>query len=163
MDVVYRYYNGVRGDARLLTTNNLLVGAAGFAEIGGFDVTMATSEDREFCERWRWNGKQIKYVPQAVVLHANRQTLHEFWLQQFGYGRGAYHVHAARRKRGERPDYREPSFHLAVGNWLGYPIARTRGWDRAKVALLLLMWQLANASGYLYEGLLSQCNVRPGR
>jgi GT2 family glycosyltransferase len=153
VDVVYRHYNSVPSDARLLATNNLVVGAAGFAEVGGFDASMATSEDREFCDRWRWQGKPVHYVPQAVVHHTNRRTLRGFWLQHFGYGRGAYNVHAARRRRGERQRYREFRFYLAPGNWLGYPLAQVRGWERLKVALLLVVWQVANASGYLYEAL----------
>ena len=158
VDLVYRHYNEERGDARLITTNNLLVGAAEFAEVGGFDASMAIAEDREFSDRWRWHGKHALYVPQAAVHHTNRQTLGEFWLQHFGYGRGAYHVHAARRRRGAGPGYRELRFHLDVGNWIAYPIAQARGWDRPKVALLLAVWQVANAAGFVYEALLS-----PGR
>jgi GT2 family glycosyltransferase len=150
VDVVYRYYNAVPGEARLLTTNNMLVGSAEFAQLGGFDVTMSTSEDREFCDRWRWHGGRIRYVPEAVVYHSNRQTLGAFWRQHVGYGRGAYLVQKARRQRGDRP-YRDAGFHLAAANWLGYPIAQTRGLIRAKVVCLLAVWQVANAAGFLSE------------
>jgi GT2 family glycosyltransferase len=153
VDVVYRHYNKELGHARLVTTNNLLVPASDFAEVGGFDPTMAASEDREFCDRWRWHGKQTLYVPQAVVRHTNRQTFQGFWLQHLAYGRGAYHVQAACRRRGES-EHPEFAFHLDVGNWIGYPISQARGWERPKVAGLLVVWQLANLTGFAYEAML---------
>ena len=149
---LYEYYNTGRGGARFFTSNNIALSAERFREIGGFDVGYrgAAGEDRQFCEDWRRRGWPMRYAPGAVVRHAHALTLRKFWRQQFNYGRAAHHFHIKRAALAGGAVRVEPwSFY---GRLLWYPVT-VRHQKPIRQAALLLVSQVANASGFFRERL----------
>jgi GT2 family glycosyltransferase len=148
IDVGYEQNNGDLGAARFFTSNNLLVPAAAFAELGGFDETFTTSEDRDFCDRWVSRGFSLRYVPGAIVYHAHDLTLKSFIRQQFAYGRGAARYHKAHARRWNRRVTIEPSFYAKL--FLS-PFRLSKGRRALQQSLLLQVWNVVNLVGFLYE------------
>ena len=74
LDLVYAYYNADPSRARFFASNNLALPAKLFREIGGFNTTFRTSEDRELCDRWRHCGFEMTYAPEAIIYHAHELT-----------------------------------------------------------------------------------------
>jgi len=148
IDVGYEHNNADRAHARFFTTNNLVVPAAAFREIGGFDVSFRTSEDREFCDRWVASGRRLEYVPEAVVFHRHDLDLRGFVRQQYAYGRGAYEFHRLVAARANRRIRVEPSFYRKL---FLRPLDlddRRRG---AAMFALLQLWNLINTAGFVRQ------------
>ena len=157
IDAGYERHNSERGDAGFFTTNNLAVPAAGLRRLGGFEPRLRTSEDRDFCDRWIGAGGHMHYIPEALVRHYHFLTFRSFYGQHFRYGRGACLFHRLHREReGERIRL-EPSFYLGLH---GEAFRRYRHRHVIRIQALLLVWHVANAAGYLWEGI---AGVRPGR
>ena len=148
MDYLYAYHNADPASARFFTANNLAVLAARFRAIGGFDTQYIgmTAEDRELCDRWRSFGDHLTYAPEAVVYHLHHLGLPSFWRQQFNYGRGAAAFRRALGARGQSFRLQSLQFYLGL---LRYPWARARGRQALVLALLLVVSQLATATGLL--------------
>lgn len=158
--------NGICGDASQLLisylyedkatrmpffcTNNLAFPRRLLLEIGGFDETfpLAAAEDRDIC--WRWNERYpLRYVAEVAVVHHQNLDFRGFLRQHFRYGRGAFHFHARRGRRGgEGVQVAPVRFYLRMLRfpWSVYPagIATVH-------AVLLMISQVANAAGYFYE------------
>lgn len=148
---LYDYYNRGGNGARFFTTNNMAVGRADFLEVGGFDEQFprAAAEDREFCDRWRHQGRGLQYVPGMVVRHAHRLNAPRFFRQHFNYGRGAHYYHRIRAQRWSESLHIEP-----VGFYTGllrYPWGRCGTARALQLMTLLFSAQVANAFGFFYE------------
>lgn len=104
VDRLYAHFEaqGAHASTRFFTTSNLCVPTARFREFGGFGAgfPLAAAEDRDLCERWQQRGLPLRYQADAVVLHRHALTFRGFSRQHFRYGRGAYHLEGARRRRG---------------------------------------------------------------
>jgi GT2 family glycosyltransferase len=134
-------------DRRWFTTNNLLVPAAGFRELGGFDAAYRTAEDRDFCARWLDSGRPMSYEPAAIVGHSRRMGLVEFAALHFAYGRGAFRFHRDRRRLGA-PVAVEPSYYAALAR---AAFDRDSPGRTAALGGLLVVWHGANTVGFVYE------------
>jgi GT2 family glycosyltransferase len=136
--------NTAPGRASFLPSSNLLVPAARFREIGGFDASFSFpgGEDRDFCERWRHRGFELTWAPEAVVHHAPAARLRPFLRQHFNYGRGAS------RLRGATLQGSGLSFHLGL---LRYPFSVVPRRQAVRISALLAVCQLATAAGYLRD------------
>jgi GT2 family glycosyltransferase len=57
---------------RFFAGNNITVPRTGYLELGGFDERFgrAFAEDREFCVRWRAQGRKLVYAPEVILYHA---------------------------------------------------------------------------------------------
>jgi glycosyltransferase involved in cell wall biosynthesis len=144
----YAYYNPIPGQASFFASNNLTVPAAHFRSIGGFDVTFKTSEDRDFCDRWRHHGLQMTYAPEILINHSHPLNLCLFWRQHFNYGRGAYRYHQARARRGTGRFRPSPTFYMSLFfNSLMKEQKRRVVWMK----MLLVISQVANATGFFCE------------
>ena len=129
--VGYDQNNDDTGDARFFASNNLAFPAGGFRDVGGFDESFKTSEDRELCARWVLSGRRLAWERAAIVEHASPLTLGRFWRQHVAYGRGAYRYHATQSRRDARVRL-EPSFYARAGTRRAAPAAaRGRGHARA--------------------------------
>ncbi|MCA1815660.1 MAG: glycosyltransferase [Acidobacteria bacterium] len=161
IEVVYAHFNADPDDARFFASNNFAVSAARFREVGGFDDTFRTSEDREICARWRARGGKLTYAPEAVIRHAHPLTPRTLWRQHFGYGRGAQRFHRAAGGGARfKPDL---IFYLKLFSSGAARARRAAQLPRAAKLTLLLVWsQLANAAGFLYEGFQSRGEDRGG-
>ncbi|NOQ65561.1 MAG: glycosyltransferase [Methyloprofundus sp.] len=150
-DIVYRHYNARPLQARFFASNNMAVPAQLFAELEGFDASFRTSEDRELCDRCLHQGKQLVYIPEAIVYHAHRLNFSRYCRQHFGYGRGAYRFHRLRAQRNSGNMQKEMTFHLNLRNWLTVPFRQYKGLHAITLAILLVCWQQANLMGFVYE------------
>lgn len=131
------------GDARFLTSNNLLFPTAPLRELGGFETSLRTSEDRDLCDRWRLSGRRMDHVPDAIVLHRHLGGVREFWRQHVAYARGSRRYHVRHRERtGSLPPF-EPSFYGRLLRRPGEPALASRG--------LVTLWMAATACGYAAE------------
>jgi len=131
------------------TSNNLIIPATGFHNIGGFNPRYPfAGDDREVCYRWRRSGGKLAYVPDLMVLHFHHMNLAAFWRQHYRYGRGTlrYHLNRARYESQRYIELESMTFYL---NLLIYncrrpsPIAR-----RIRLALTLIS-QFATAMGFV--------------
>ncbi|MGQ0765849.1 MAG: glycosyltransferase [Gemmatimonadota bacterium] len=151
LDALFAWYNGNPEDAKFFPTLNLACGREAFLELGGFDPSfpLAAAEDRDFCDRWRERGGRLIHEPMAIVRHAHKLTMRSFMRQHFSYGRGAVHLHAARRQRGlNLPRLESLGFYRRI---LFHPFSRER---RVRTPILLGLAALTQASylaGYLFE------------
>jgi cellulose synthase/poly-beta-1,6-N-acetylglucosamine synthase-like glycosyltransferase len=149
---LYTYYNADPDQARFFTSNNLAMPTDRFHTMGGFDTTYTrtAAEDRELCDRWLHHGYRMTYAPEALVYHGHVLTFRTFWWQHFNYGRGAFHFHQARAQRACGRIRLEPlSFYL---NLLLYPFSQAQGRRAPLLVALLGVSQVANAVGFLWEG-----------
>ena len=155
IDLVYRHYNDPSGPALFLTANNMALPREAFLETGGFDAEFSagTAEDRELCERWLQAGRHIVYVPGLEVYHSHRLDLAGYFRQHFNYGRGARSFHRVCRDRRWRARGRDAGWQLRAHNWLLHPFRSGQSKPIQRM-LALLIWQIANGLGYLWQTLI---------
>jgi len=150
LEGAYRYYARRPGPGQFFASNNMGVPSAAFGALTGFDADFrVASEDRDLCDRWLDAGRDLRYVPEAVVLHAPHLTLGRFTRQYFNYGRGAFSYHRARRRRGGRGSATAFGQHTRFLVEVSRGLARRRAADQLRFGALLLLWQAANLAGYL--------------
>ena len=132
-------------------SNNLAVGAARFAEVGGFDESfpVAAGEDREFCDRWQAHGYQLLLASDAVVRHAHALSLRTFWCQHMNYGRGAFLLRQARSRRGRAALGLERFWFY--GRLVTYPVRAPGHRSAMRVMVLMLLSQVATALAFVRE------------
>ena len=153
VDYLYAYYNADHNHGRFFTSNNLALPADRFRLMGGFDTTfpLVGGEDRVLCVRWLHRGYQLTYAPEILIYHAHALTFRTFWRQHFCYGRGAFRFHRARVARSQESIRLEPlSFYQ---NLLRHPFSQVRGGRALSLAALMVVSQIANATGFLREKL----------
>jgi len=150
IDYLQSYYNRVPSDATFLTTSNLAVAKNAFFDANGFDTTfpLAAGEDREFCARWRRQGRNLDYIPEAIVLHAHELSFRSFIRQHFNYGQGAYYYHKIQAEAAGQSIHVEPvSFYWRL---LRYPWYKKVQSGRFWISALMALSQVANAIGFFY-------------
>ena len=148
-EIVYHFYNADPRDARFFTSNNMAAPANLLRALGGFDPRFHTAEDRDLCERWRQAGLRMVFTSDAVVRHHRVLNLQGFCGQHFAYGRGAALFHRLRSARGSSRFREHTAFHLACLSWPGLAWSKAPGLRAAPMAALLVLWQAANAAGFL--------------
>jgi glycosyltransferase involved in cell wall biosynthesis len=156
IDYLYRYHNHTESRARFFTSNNFVVSADLFWQVGGFDETMplAAGEDREFCDRWLENGFGMIYLPRAVIFHAHKLGVRSFLQQHFNYGRGAWQYRALRSQRTKTAVQLEsPQFYWRL---IRFPLTMGRDIRAYILTGMLGLTQAINAAGFLYERLVGQ-------
>ncbi len=153
IDCVYAFYNARPDDPRFFASNNMAVARELLEDAGGFDTETfrQASEDRELCDRWRHLGRRLSYVPEAKVLHAHRLDFPSFCRQHFAYGRGAARFHRLRTRRRSGRMWHDMPFHLQLPRLLREPLSRLPAGRRLRVLALLVVWQAANAAGFLLD------------
>jgi len=148
---LYAHFNRDAENPRFFTSNNMLIPAARFREIGGFDTTfpLAAGEDRAFCAHWLNNGWKMIYAPDAVVFHAHQMSLTGFLRQHFNYGRGAFRFHQLQLKTDSSKNRREsPAFYI---NLIFYPLSKSKSARAVLRTGLMFISQIATTAGYLWE------------
>ena len=153
IEFLYEYYNVDETGGRFFITSNLALPTQAFRQIGGFDTSfpLAAGEDRDLCDRWREAGLRMVYSDEAIVHHAHALGLRSFCRQHFNYGRGAFHLHRARARRGEGPLRVEPAdFYTRL---VGFPLGRVKGPRAVALSALMALSQAVYVTGYLTERL----------
>jgi GT2 family glycosyltransferase len=148
LDVVHEQFDRDGDSYRFFASNNLAMPADCYRRLGGFDVSFRTSEDRDFCDRWRAAGGKLTYVPGASMYHAHEMGLAAFMRQHYAYGRGAWRFHLARRRRGSGKMQIKGSFY-----WHCFRRASAQGGQAAGLSAMMCLWQLANAAGFFRQAL----------
>lgn len=153
IDFLYHYFDAHQTTARFFVTSNCALPTDLFREVGGFDLSFpfAAAEDRDLCERWQQRGWALVYVDDAIVIHTHPLTLGSYCRQHFTYGRGAWFLRHARRKRGGEPlRVRPAAFYSQL---VLFPLWKTP-WPRAIVlASLAALSQAAYVAGYLWQAI----------
>lgn len=147
-DFLYDYYEASKGNTPFFTTNNVGCSRAGFQKIGGFDESfpIAAAEDRDFGIRWREQGGQLVYVPDAIVGHLHDLSFRRFMRQHSNYGRGAHHLHKVIDQReADTIKFEGLKFYLRL---LSYPWTGDRRM-RVRQTALMFMSQVAMVGGYV--------------
>lgn len=129
-------------------------------EIGGFDENFKTAEDRDFCKRWKNYGFNMAYCTEATLHHAHKLTLASFIRQHFNYGRGSYDFYNKKSLHG--PGYFRDvlTFNFNPANLILYPFSKNQGLRGAYLALLMIIWQMVNGLGFLFEAVKKNLNYR---
>jgi GT2 family glycosyltransferase len=159
-DVVYARYNADLQNAQFFSNNNMALSRALFLQAGGLREDFRTAEDREFCDRWRHQGRRMVHVPEAVMDHAHGLSLAGYCRQHFNYGRGAASFHRLALARGSGQLQDDLRFHAQGLGWLRAPFTHASGWRSAQLLALMLLWQGVNALGMARE-LVSGSRPRP--
>jgi GT2 family glycosyltransferase len=146
---LFTYHNADPSQARFATTSNLALPADTFRTLNGFDPTFsfAGGEDYEFCIRWLSHGYRLRYAPEVVVYHTHLLDLRTFWRQHFHYGCGAFDIRRTgvfqrAEQRRQQPFFRRLFYYVCT---------QTRGRRTATLMALLMMAQVANLAGFLWE------------
>jgi glycosyltransferase involved in cell wall biosynthesis len=143
----YDHYNAIRHQARFFASNNMVVPAELFRQLGGFDESFKTSEDRELCDRWIHHGYRMTYAPEVVIYHAHPMSLKSFWKQHFSYGRGAFRFHQNRAEKGWGKFAIESNYYLKL---LRYPFVHGQSREGLALTAALFISQVANAAGFFW-------------
>lgn len=153
VDAVYRFYNADPISARFLATNNMTVRADLFAHVGGFhEGFRIASEDREFCDRWLHQKRQIVFCREIVIFHDHLLDFASFCRQHFNYGRGAYQYHYLRHERGSGSIKADMKFYTTLDTLLRPSLMKLKRTMATKVCVLLAVWQIMNLIGFLVQG-----------
>nr|MBA2449195.1 glycosyltransferase [Chloroflexota bacterium] len=162
LEYVYAYTREAPERGPFFASNNLALPADGFRQTGGFDPSFprAAAEDRELCDRWLRDGRDLAYAPEAVVHHTHALSLGTYWQLHVRYGRGAFRYHRARARRGAGPLKIRPSFYARL--LFCRPPGR-RGHRALLVSGLLVLSQVANAAGFAWEAIMSDDGGVPVR
>lgn len=146
IEVIYSHFNNDADAARFFASNNLALPLKRFREMGGFNASFITSEDRELCDRWLAHGLSMTYAPDAIIRHAHALTLRSLWRQHFAYGRGAWRFHHACTQRGHPPFKPDRVFYLKL---LRAAASHTNKRRAMQLSILLLWSQMANVAGFI--------------
>ena len=132
---------------------------------GGFDDTFQSpaSEDRELCDRWVQENRRLVYVPDAIVRHGHDLRLDSFSKQHFNYGRGAFNYHHRRAERGSGRMSDDFGFYRQLPTLLKEPLQRRSRGRALSILSLLVVWQIANATGYFFERVARSFRSRDSR
>ncbi|MCP5096736.1 MAG: glycosyltransferase, partial [Chloroflexi bacterium] len=147
-------YEAFAGSANaFFTSNNFAMAKSLFDDLAGFrsEMPLAAGEDREFCDRWQMSGRELMFVPEAVVNHGHGLTAVTFWRQHVNYGCGAWQYHQLRAAHQQHALKLEPfSFYR---NLLLFPLQRYSNVRGIVLMILLAVTQMANATGFFSEKL----------
>lgn len=148
LDVIHAHFNRDPQHASFFPSDNIAMSRAKFLEIGGFDPAFRCSEDRDLCDRWSAKGWRLIRWPQAIIDHAREMGFAGYCRQHYGYGKGAWRFHTARKQRGSGEFAVDGNFYLKCFKrpWQSESIIRA-----IPLTLLLLTWQVANTAGFFTE------------
>jgi len=80
--------------------------------------------------------------------------------QYFNYGRGAWYFHRLRRQRKHGRMWHHARMHAALPARLVEPISQVPPQLRLQTILLIVVWQLANLTGFAWQGVLDVFTIR---
>ena len=152
LEMVYDHFNRDSENAYFFASNNMAMRRDALLGISGFDETFrVASEDRDLCDRWRLAGRRLFWIKDAQVEHRHAQTPVGFCCVHFCYGRGAFFFKDKRKQCHSGSMADDFRFHRS---WPGMVLAKAQRYrtpSRSMIFLNLLLWQVANAVGFLAE------------
>ena len=97
------------------------------------------------------------------MVHEHRTSFIGFVKQYFNYGKGAWYFHKRRRYRGGKAAVPVTDLHVRLWQHIRGSMRELSTGMRIKVWFLLLVWELANAAGFLWQALKEFFSRSPGR
>jgi glycosyltransferase involved in cell wall biosynthesis len=114
-------------------------------EVGGFDETIPTCEDTDYCMRVQLTGQKLVFVPDAVIHYRLRGTSAESLLQGLRYAEYAVYLY---KKYGEQSSW-ELWRWRAYGRSVRTLLGRTPELMRTPDGKAILAWRLGTHLGAL--------------
>lgn len=160
-EVVDSVCNGTAAGATFFPGLNFAVPRKTYLQLGGCDESYGrlAAEDREFMHRWRGKGFQMVAAPEAEVAHEHRCDYMSFVRQYFNYGRGAQLFHKNNRRRSASTLTNATGMHLKLPYYLRPAMSKLGIMMRLKVLMLLVIWELSNLAGFIWQSLQSRILV----
>lgn len=155
VEFLYHYFARNNPDGQFFVTANVAMPTDMFKDLGGFDLTFpfAAAEDRDLCERWHERGFGLVYSEDAVVWHSHPLRLGSFCRQHFTYGRGAWFLNKAKRRRGRAGlSVRPVSFYSKL---VLFPLSKAPLPRSLILASLAALSQLVYTTGFFWQSLMS--------
>ena len=149
LDAAYEYYSASADGPRFLASQNFIVAAKEFRELGGFLPDFRTSEDREFCDRWLRQGNKLAFAPKAVVTHQSPPGLGRFLRRHYHYGRGAYRFRALQARIEKRRLELEPL--IFYRKLICRSLSKQAGMRGIAISFLIAVSQASSLLGFLTE------------
>ncbi len=161
-DAVDRHFNPNPHDATFVPGLNFAVPRDAYLADGGCDegFGMLAAEDRDLCRRWRRDGRRIVKASSAIVAHQHRDDLRGFARQYFNYGRGAWVYHRRIVGAGDPAGETVVGSHLELLRHVGRAVAAQPARLRAKLLALVVVWEVANAAGFLWQASVARLRRR---
>ena len=152
IEMVYEYFNSDPTNAYFFASNNIAVMRDNYISSGGFDAEfdLPAAEDREFCDRWRMLPRPLIWNQSAIVEHRHAQNIFEFFRLYFNYGQGAYLYKAKRKARRSGTMAEDMNFHRRLPMLAFKKTSHYALLPRVKILSSLVLWHLANASGFVF-------------
>jgi len=148
IDAVYDFYNKSAEGPHFFTANNLAVPVDSFWNIGGFNASFTTSEDREFCHRWKSNRYRLIYAPEIMIYHDDPITFWGFFRRHYRYGQGAFRFHYRRNGNHTRNNEEVLKFYLHL---FSYPFSKEWDLRMLLVGILIILAKSVYVGGYFME------------
>jgi glycosyltransferase involved in cell wall biosynthesis len=160
VEMAYDHFNRDPANSYFFASNNMAMAREGFLAIGGFDRAFGCvgAEDRDFCDRWRMNGRTLVWARNALIMHKHPQPLVSFCKIYWSYGQGAFIYKEGRKARGSGTMSKDLGFHRAWPAMFLEISSRYPTQQRLHLAANLLLWQTVNAAGFFR----AWCRVRFG-
>lgn len=152
VDLVYGHFNRDPAQAAFFASNNIAVRRDRFLAAGGFDAAFdaPAAEDRELCDRWRAQQRPLVWIPTARMEHRHGQRLGDFLRLHWRYGQGAFVFQRTRRRRASGTLAEDFRFHIGLPKAVWRRLADHAPARGLRVLATLLLWQLANAMGFMW-------------
>ena len=166
VDVVYQGYNPNPNRSQFFASNNIAVDRESYLKLGGFDPSFrVASEDRDFCYRWLQSNRGMVYLEAATIYHSHHLNLKSFFRQHFRYGCGAFRYYKMKKVRKWSDSAKlQPFiyFHMSPFFWLRYLFTRYSLIKVIRISFALIIWQMANSFGFLWELITDSCRRNSG-
>lgn len=152
LEMVYNYFNRDPKNAYFFASNNIAARRDRYLASSGFDADFNSpaAEDREFCDRWRMQKRPLLWEPTAQIEHRHAQSLGGFIRLHWRYGQGAFLYQAKRRERASGTMAEDLGFHRSLPKAVWGALSDQSLGRRLKLFSALILWQLANAMGFLW-------------
>jgi GT2 family glycosyltransferase len=151
--MVYEHFNRDPANAYFFASNNMACRKSEFLAVGGFDPSFCiASEDREFCDRWRMEGRRLVWLRDSLIEHRHAQNLFGFARLHFRYGQGAFEYQRLRKRRGSGSMGHDLQFHGALPSLIRKYLDSAPFGAGLSVLGALALWQTVNAMGFFWAG-----------
>jgi glycosyltransferase involved in cell wall biosynthesis len=160
INAVYDFYNKSVEGPHFFTTNNLAVPVDSFWNIGGFNSSFTTAEDREFCHRWKSNRYRLIYAPEIIIYHVNPLTFLDFLRCHYRHGQGAFRFHYGRNENHTRNNQEVLKFYLHL---LSCPFSKELNLRMLLVGILIILAKSVYVGGYFTERFRFMRNTRSSK
>lgn len=152
VEMVYEHFNRDPASAYFFASNNIAARRDRYVASGGFDTDFESpaAEDREFCDRWRMQKRPLLWEPTARIEHRHAQSLGGFIQIHWRYGQGAFLYQAKRKERASGTMAEDLGFHRSLPKAVWAALSDHPLGKRLQLFSALMLWQLANAIGFLW-------------